>query len=192
MGITILPPRRFCFLILFSFCLLTVQLHFTPIVNFKQSTHAQKKKICLHSFPIHYIYTFYYYCYFLFSKTNDTHTCTHKELSWDVINFSLLWSSALLSGLALIFLFLSFSVQFLFREVLLPHCRFKGYNAIKYLNKNTWIHPELVRQWNSCVGWCACKKPFHNVARRSPLIFSIFPHQISCTRVQSISETTSQ
>ena len=26
-----------------------------------------------------------------------------------------------------------FSVQFLFREVLLPHCRFKGYNAIKYL-----------------------------------------------------------
>ena len=44
MGITILPPRRFCFLILFSFCLLTVQLHFTPILNFKQSTHAQKKK----------------------------------------------------------------------------------------------------------------------------------------------------
>ena len=64
----------------------------------------------------------------------DTHTCTHKELSWDVINFSFLWSSALLSGLALIFLLLSFSVQFLFREVLLPHCRFKGYNAIKYLN----------------------------------------------------------
>ena len=31
-------------------------------------------------------------------------------------------------------LVLSFSVQFLFREVLLPHCRFKGYNAIKYLN----------------------------------------------------------
>ena len=112
MGITILPPRRFCFLILFSFCLLTVQLHFTPIVNFKQSTHAQKK--------------------------NDTHTCTHKELSWDVINFSFLWSSALLSGLALIFLLLSFSVQFLFREVLLPHCRFKGYNAIKYL-----IIPEI-------------------------------------------------
>ena len=44
MGITILPPWRFCFLILFSFCLLTVQLHFTPILNFKQSTHAQKKK----------------------------------------------------------------------------------------------------------------------------------------------------
>ena len=37
------------------------------------------------------------------------------------------------SGLALIFLLLSFSVQFLFREVLLPHCRFKGYNPIKYL-----------------------------------------------------------
>ena len=49
------------------------------------------------------------------------------------VNFSFLWSSALLSSLALIFLLLSFSVQFLFREVLLPHCRFKGYNAIKYL-----------------------------------------------------------
>ena len=36
------------------------------------------------------------------------------------------------------------------------------------------------------------KKPYHNVARRSPLIFSIFPHQISCMRVQSISETASQ
>ena len=36
------------------------------------------------------------------------------------------------------------------------------------------------------------RKPYHNVARRSPLIFSIFLHQISCTRVQSISETTSQ
>ena len=35
MGITILPPRRFWFLILFSFCLPTVQLHFTPILNFK-------------------------------------------------------------------------------------------------------------------------------------------------------------
>ena len=62
-----------------------------------------------------------------------THTHTHKELSWDVINFLLLWSSALLSVLVLISLLLSFSVQFLFREVLLPHCRFKGYNAI-----NTW------------------------------------------------------
>ena len=35
------------------------------------------------------------------------------------------------------------------------------------------------------------KKPYHNVGRRSPLIFSIFLHQISCTRVQSYSETTS-
>ena len=52
-------------------------------------------------------------------------------------NFSFLsfflWSSALLSVLVLIFLLLSFSVQFLFRQVVLPHCRFKGYNAIKYL-----------------------------------------------------------
>ena len=36
-----------------------------------------------------------------------------------------------------IFFLLSFSVQFLFREVLLPHCRFKGYNAIKYLIPDT-------------------------------------------------------
>ena len=48
--------------------------------------------------------------------------------------FPFLWSSAL-SVLVLIFLLLSFSVQFLFREVVLPHCRFNGYNAIKYLNK---------------------------------------------------------
>ena len=43
-GITI-PPWRFWFLIFFSFCLPTVQLHFTPILNFKQSTHAQKKSV---------------------------------------------------------------------------------------------------------------------------------------------------
>ena len=30
------------------------------------------------------------------------------------------------------------------------------------------------------------RKPYHNVARQSPLIFSIFLHQISCRRVQSI------
>ena len=35
------------------------------------------------------------------------------------------------------------------------------------------------------------KKTYHNVARQSPLIFSIFLHQISCRRVQSIFETTS-
>ena len=35
------------------------------------------------------------------------------------------------------------------------------------------------------------KKPYHNFGRRSPLIFSIFLHQISSTRVQSNSETTS-
>ena len=126
MGITILPPRRFWFLILFSFCLPTVQLHFTPILNFKQSTH-ERKKICLQSFPIHYTCTFLFY---FFVNKRHTHTRTHKELSWDVINFLLLWSSALLSVLVLISLLLSFSVQFLFREVLLPHCRFKGYNAI--------------------------------------------------------------
>ena len=130
MGITILPPRRFWFLILFSFCLPTVQLHFTPILNFKQSTQAKKKKkICLQSFPIHYICTFLFYFF-----VNNTHTHTQRA-PWDVINFLLLWSSALLSVLVLIILLLSFSVQFLFREVLLPHCRFKGYNAIKYLNK---------------------------------------------------------
>ena len=132
MGITILPPRRFWFLILFSFCLPAVQLHFTPILNFKQSTQAQKKQkkqICLQSFPIHYICTFLFYFF-----VNKRHTHTHTQRApWDVINFLLLWSSALLSVLVLIFLLLSFSVQFLFREVLLPHCRFKGYNAIKYL-----------------------------------------------------------
>ena len=126
MGITILPPRRFWFLILFSFCLPTVQLHFTPILNFKQSTHAKKNLSSVFSYPL------YMYISILFfrKQTTHTHTRTHKELSWDVINFLLLWSSALLSVLVLISLLLSFSVQFLFREVLLPHCRFKGYNAI--------------------------------------------------------------
>ena len=35
------------------------------------------------------------------------------------------------------------------------------------------------------------KKPYHNVPRQSPLIFSIFLHQILCRKVQSIFETTS-
>ena len=35
------------------------------------------------------------------------------------------------------------------------------------------------------------KKTYHNVARQSPLIFSIFLHQISCRRGQSNFETTS-
>ena len=50
------------------------------------------------------------------------------------------------------------------------------------------LQPELVRQSNSCVGWCvyAKKNPLKNVPGRSPLFFSIFLHQISCTRVQSI------
>ena len=34
------------------------------------------------------------------------------------------------------------------------------------------LQPELVRQSNSCVGWCVhSKKKYHNVARQSPLIF---------------------
>ena len=132
MGITILPPRRFWFLILFFFCLPTVQLHFTPILNFKQSTQAQEKKNLSSVFS----YPLYMYISILFFRKQATHTHTHTQRApWDVINFLLLWSSALLSVLVLIFLLLSFSVQFLFREVLLPHCRFKGYNAIKYLNK---------------------------------------------------------
>ena len=49
--------------------------------------------------------------------------------------FPLLWSSALLSVLVLIFLLLSFSVQFLFREVVLPHCRFKCHKI-----PDTWYH----------------------------------------------------
>ena len=57
------------------------------------------------------------------------------------------------------------------------------------------LQPELVlvRESNSCVGCCVhAKVPLCNVARRSPLIFSIFLHHLSCTTVQSISETTSQ
>ena len=101
--------------------------------NFKQSTHAQKKSVFILFLSIIYIHFYFYF--FVNKRHTHTHTRTHKELSWDVNNFSFsLWSSALLSVLVLIFLLLSFSVQFLFREVLLPHCRFKGYNAIKYLN----------------------------------------------------------
>ena len=61
MGITILPPRRFWFLILFSFCLPTVQLHFTPILNFKQSTHAKKSVFSL------FLSIIYVHFYFIFS-----------------------------------------------------------------------------------------------------------------------------
>ena len=70
LGITILPPRRFCFLILFSFCLLTVQLHFTPILNFKQSTHAQKKSVFILFLSIIYIIIYIHFIiiiFFLFS-----------------------------------------------------------------------------------------------------------------------------
>ena len=83
MGITILPPRRFCFLILFSFCLLTVQLHFTPILNFQQSTHAQKKSVFILFLSIIYnnIYTFYYYYFFFFFRKQTTHTHAHTKSS---------------------------------------------------------------------------------------------------------------
>ena len=60
MGITILPPRRFWFQILFSFCLPTVQLHFTPILNFKQSTHAKKSVFILFLSIIYRHFYFYF------------------------------------------------------------------------------------------------------------------------------------
>ena len=77
MGITILPPRRFWFLILFSFCLPTVQLHFTPILNFKQSTHAKKNLSSVFSYPL------YMYISILFfrKQTTHTHTRTHTKSS---------------------------------------------------------------------------------------------------------------
>ena len=73
MGITILPPRRFWFLILFSFCLPTVQLHFTPILNFKQSTHAKKNLSSVFSYPL------YMYISILFLRKQTTHTHTHTQ-----------------------------------------------------------------------------------------------------------------
>ena len=73
MSITVLPPRKFWFLILFSFCLLTVTLY----SHFKQSTHAQKS--VFHSFPIHYISFFFF--------VNKRQTRTHKELSGMLIIF---------------------------------------------------------------------------------------------------------
>ena len=78
MGITILPPRRFWFLILFSFCLPAVQLHFTPILNFKQSTQAQKKKKNLSSV---FSYPLYMYISILFFRKQATHTHAHTKSS---------------------------------------------------------------------------------------------------------------
>ena len=77
MGITILPPRRFWFLILFSFCLPAVQLHFTPILNFKQSTQAQKKKNLSSVFS----YPLYMYISILFFRKQATHTHAHTKSS---------------------------------------------------------------------------------------------------------------
>ena len=77
MGITVFPPRKFWFLIIFSFCLLTVTLY----SHFKQSTHAQKSQSFILFLPM--IYT----CFF---RKQTTHTRTHKELSGDVNNFSFL------------------------------------------------------------------------------------------------------
>ena len=76
-GHNCLSPRKFWFLILFSFCLLTVTLY----SHFKQSTHAKKT----HSFIIFLsmIYTYFF-------RKQTTHTRTHKELSGDVNNFSFL------------------------------------------------------------------------------------------------------
>ena len=84
MGITILPPRRFCFLILFSFCLLTVQLHFTPILNFQQSTHAQtkkKKSVFILFLSIVYIikYIHFIIIIFFFFRKQTTHTHAHTK-----------------------------------------------------------------------------------------------------------------
>ena len=84
-----------------------------------------------------------------------------------------------------------------FNVLLLSHWKAQaGSNTITSpgmpTNVRTSQTPTLVRQSNWCVGcFVHTKIPYRNVARRSPLIFSIFLHQISCTRVQSISETTS-
>ena len=76
MGITLLPPRRFLFLILFSFCLPTVQLHFTPILNFKQSTHAKKNLSSVFSYPL---CTFLFY-FFINKRHTHTHAHTQRAL----------------------------------------------------------------------------------------------------------------
>ena len=55
-------------------------------------------------------------------------------------------------------------------------------------NYNLNSYDSRTRAWADGV---RAKKPHHNVARRSPLIFSIFLHQLFCTRLPSISETTS-
>ena len=53
MGKTVFPPRKFWFLVLFSFCLLTVTLY----SHFKQSTHAQKVSLSFFSYPWHGVFT---------------------------------------------------------------------------------------------------------------------------------------
>ena len=60
------------------FCLPTVQLHFTPILNFKQSTQAQKKKKNLSSV---FSYPLYMYISILFFRKQATHTHAHTKSS---------------------------------------------------------------------------------------------------------------
>ena len=77
------------------------------------------------------ILLFFFFFFFFFFFVNKRHTRAHTKSSLGVLIiflfFPFLWSSALFV-LVLISLLLSFSVQFLFREVVLPHCRFKAYN----------------------------------------------------------------
>ena len=66
MSTTVLPPRKFWFLILFSFCLLTVTLY----SHFKQSTHAQKICLSFFSYPLYIFLSFF----FVFVNKRHTHT----------------------------------------------------------------------------------------------------------------------
>ena len=67
----------------FKFSFLSVCLQYSYTLN---KAHTQKK-ICLHSFPIHYIYITFLFLFFVNKRHTHTHAHTHKELSWDVINF---------------------------------------------------------------------------------------------------------
>ena len=67
MSITVLPPRKFWFLILFSFCLLTVTLY----SHFKQSTHAQKN--------LSFILFLSIISFFFFFRKRTTHTDSDSD-----------------------------------------------------------------------------------------------------------------
>ena len=104
-NITVLLPRQFWFLILFSFCLLTVIFY----SHFKQSTHAQKSQSFILFLSIIYLFFF----------VNKRHTHAHTKSSLGMLifffNFFIVFCLVVCFGVNL-FVTISFCTVFVSRS----------------------------------------------------------------------------